>query len=73
MSTSPQADALQDVLRTLAARAPMITAVLVPTLVQGPQAPDAIVAALTTVAQCAAALRLEAVLLVRGGGAAEDR
>lgn len=70
--TSPQADALQDVLRTLAGRAPMITAVLVPTLVQGPQAPDAIVAALTTVAQCAAALRLEAVLLVRGGGAAED-
>ncbi len=70
--TSPQADALQDVLRTLANRAPMIEAVLFPTLVQGKEAPQAIAAALRWVGQAHQALKLELVLLVRGGGAAED-
>jgi len=67
--TSPQAAALRDVLTTLARRAPQVPVVVYPTLVQGADAPAAIVAALA-----AAARREECdvLLLVRGGGSIED-
>ena len=72
--TSLQAAALKDVLSTLARRAPHIPIVIYPTLVQGPDAPAGIIAALQ-----AAAKELEkgksevdVILLVRGGGSIED-
>ncbi|MCX7945866.1 MAG: exodeoxyribonuclease VII large subunit [Hydrogenophilus sp.] len=70
--TSAHADALQDVLRTLAMRAPMISLILIETLVQGAQAPEAIVAAFSQLRRSYRQLALEVVLLVRGGGSAED-
>lgn len=67
--TSTAGAALHDVLTTLARRAPQVRVVVYPSLVQGPEAPAALVAALTT-----AARRREAdvLLLVRGGGSLED-
>jgi len=70
--TSPQADALHDLMKTLSAKAPMILCVLFPALVQGSDAPQSLADALAAVAQNAHRLRLEAVLVIRGGGAAED-
>ncbi len=70
--TSPQADALHDLMKTLSAKAPMILCVLFPALVQGSDAPQSLADALAAVAQNAQRLRLEAVLVIRGGGAAED-
>ena len=67
--TSPQAAALKDVLSTLARRAPHILVVIYPTLVQGPDAPAGIIAALRAAEQEAA---VEVILLVRGGGSIED-
>ncbi len=67
--TSPQAAALKDVLSTLARRAPHIPVVIYPTLVQGPDAPAGIIAALRAAEQEAA---VEVILLVRGGGSIED-
>lgn len=66
--TSKTGAALQDVLKTLNHRYPAVEVVLSHTLVQGIDAPSAIEAALS-------AMSLEAVdvvLVVRGGGAAED-
>ena len=72
--TSLQAAALKDVLSTLSRRAPHIPIVIYSTLVQGPDAPAGIIAALQ-----AAAKELEkgksevdVILLVRGGGSIED-
>lgn len=67
--TSPGAAALRDVLTTLQRRAPHVRVVVYPSLVQGVEAPAALVAALE-----AAGLRREVdtLLLVRGGGALED-
>ena len=67
--TSPQAAALKDVLSTLERRAPHIPVVIYPTLVQGPDAPAGIIAALRAAEQEAA---VEVILLVRGGGSIED-
>ena len=67
--TSPQAAALKDVLSTLARRAPHIPIVIYPTLVQGPDAPTGIIAALKA-AQTEKAV--DVILLVRGGGSIED-
>lgn len=67
--TSPSGAAIHDVLTTLARRAPQVAVVLVPTLVQGPQAPEAIVRAL---AEANAHSGAEAILLCRGGGSLED-
>jgi exodeoxyribonuclease VII large subunit len=67
--TSPQAAALKDVLSTLARRAPHIPIVIYPTLVQGPEAPAGIVAALHAAEQEKA---VDVILLVRGGGSIED-
>ena len=67
--TSPQAAALKDVLSTLARRAPHIPIVIYPTLVQGPDAPSGIIAALKAAAKENA---VDVILLVRGGGSIED-
>ncbi len=67
--TSQQAAALRDVVAAFARRAPHVELIVYPTLVQGAEAPAAIVAALA-----AAARRKECdlLLLVRGGGSLED-
>jgi exodeoxyribonuclease VII large subunit len=67
--TSPQAAALKDVLSTLARRAPHIPIVIYPTLVQGPDAPAGIIAALNAAEKEQA---VDVILLVRGGGSIED-
>ncbi|QWD96871.1 exodeoxyribonuclease VII large subunit [Polynucleobacter sp. MG-6-Vaara-E2] len=67
--TSPQAAALKDVLSTLARRAPHIPIVIYPTLVQGPDAPAGIIAALKVAEKEKA---VDVILLVRGGGSIED-
>jgi exodeoxyribonuclease VII large subunit len=67
--TSPQAAALKDVLSTLARRAPHIPIVIYPTLVQGPDAPAGIIAALKAANKEKA---VDVILLVRGGGSIED-
>ena len=67
--TSPQAAALKDVLSTLARRAPHIPIVIYPTLVQGPDAPPGIIAALKAAEKENA---VDVILLVRGGGSIED-
>lgn len=67
--TSPQAAALRDVIAAFARRAPHIELIVYPTLVQGAEAPAAIVAALDAAyahAQC------DVLLVVRGGGSIED-
>ncbi len=70
--TSPQADALQDVRRTLASRAPMIELFLFPAQVQGTAAPASLLAALQQVIAQHQTLGLELVMIVRGGGSPED-
>jgi len=67
--TSPQAAALKDVLSTLARRAPHIPIVIYPTLVQGPDAPAGIIAALKAAEK---ENTVDIILLVRGGGSIED-
>ena len=67
--TSPQAAALKDVLSTLARRAPHIPIVIYPTLVQGPDAPAGMIAALKSAEKENA---VDVILLVRGGGSIED-
>ncbi len=67
--TSPQAAALKDVLSTLARRAPHIPIVIYPTLVQGPDAPAGIIAALKAAEK---ENIVDVILLVRGGGSIED-
>jgi exodeoxyribonuclease VII large subunit len=67
--TSPQAAALQDVLRVLAARFPAVEVVLAPCLVQGEGAPAQIVAAIR---RLDGARAVDVILVVRGGGALEE-
>ena len=67
--TSATGAALRDVLRISARRYPLCEIVVVPTLVQGADAPEAIAWAL---ARTASLGRLDCVLLVRGGGSRED-
>jgi exodeoxyribonuclease VII large subunit len=67
--TSPQAAALKDVLTVLRRRAPFVEVLLVPTLVQGEEAPAKIIQAL----KVANHYKLgEVILLTRGGGSIED-
>lgn len=71
--TSPDAAALRDILRVLAARWPLVEVIVFPTLVQGADAPQQIVAALTTANQYdATAAPLDLLILTRGGGSIED-
>jgi exodeoxyribonuclease VII large subunit len=67
--TSLQAAALQDVLNVLRRRYPLVQVLLVPTLVQGEQAPAQIVGALQALDAMEA---IDLILLVRGGGSLED-
>lgn len=66
--TSPQAAALQDVIRTVARRMPWVRLSLSPAFVQGGEAPESLIAALRLADRAGA----DAVLLVRGGGSFED-
>ncbi len=67
--TSVAAAALRDVLSTLQRRSPHVRVVIYPSAVQGADAPAALVAALQV---AAARAEVDAILLVRGGGALED-
>ncbi|RMG55351.1 MAG: exodeoxyribonuclease VII large subunit [Bacteroidetes bacterium] len=66
--TSPTGAAIRDVLRTLRRRYDRGQVLVIPTLVQGAGAADAIVQSL----QAAAAAAVDVILLVRGGGSMED-
>jgi len=67
--TSPQAAALRDVIAAFRRRAPHVELIIYPTLVQGAEAPAAIVAALNA---AYARNECELLLIVRGGGSIED-
>lgn len=70
--TSPNAAALQDVLRVLTARFPASEVVLSPTLVQGDGAPPQIVAALARLDGLDGLDGVDVILVVRGGGSLEE-
>jgi len=70
--TSTAGAALHDVLTALARRAPQVEVVVYPSLVQGADAPPALVQAIATANARAARDGLDALLLVRGGGSLED-
>ncbi|MFZ2990632.1 exodeoxyribonuclease VII large subunit, partial [Ideonella sp.] len=67
--TSAQGAALHDVLTTFARRAPYLEIVLYPSLVQGAEAPAALVAAIELANRRA---EVDVLLLCRGGGSLED-
>ena len=67
--TSPAAAALHDVLSSLARRAPHVEVVLYPSAVQGPDAPAALVRALSLASRRA---EVDSIILCRGGGSLED-
>lgn len=71
--TSPAAAAWRDVMTALARRAPHVELVLIPTPVQGAEAPARIVQALAELAlRHRAGSPFDAVILCRGGGSLED-
>jgi exodeoxyribonuclease VII large subunit len=67
--SSPRAAALRDVLVTLERRAPHLTAILYPTLVQGDSAAENIA---RTIAVAGQRQECDLLLIVRGGGSIED-
>jgi exodeoxyribonuclease VII large subunit len=67
--TSLAAAALHDVTSALARRAPHVRVVVYPSLVQGPQAPAALVQALSLASQ---RQEVDLLILCRGGGSLED-
>jgi len=67
--TSTAGAALHDILSTLARRAPQVAVVVYPSLVQGAEAPAALVAAL---GQAAARREVDLLIVARGGGSIED-
>lgn len=67
--TSLGAAALHDVLTALQRRAPQVEVIVYPSLVQGPEAPASLVAALTRAAQ---RNEVDTLILCRGGGSLED-
>lgn len=67
--TSPQAAALHDVLTALARRAPHVSVIVYPTLVQGQLAAEQIAAAIDTASRRA---ECDVLLVCRGGGSIED-
>jgi len=67
--TSPTGAALHDIERVLAERYPLVEVVLSPSLVQGREAPAAIVAALGRLAMVP---DLDVIIVARGGGSIED-
>ncbi len=67
--TSPQAAALRDILTVLKRRAPFVEVVIVPSLVQGDEAPNKLIQALKVANHYQLG---EVILLSRGGGSIED-
>lgn len=67
--TSPTGAALRDIIRIATRRCPSVQLVLVPTLVQGPEAPPSIVRGLQLAALATGA---DVVILGRGGGSLEE-
>lgn len=67
--TSLGAAALHDVLTALQRRAPQVAVIVYPSLVQGPEAPASLVAALARAAQ---RNEVDTLILCRGGGSLED-
>jgi len=67
--TSPQAAALHDILTVLRRRAPFVEVMIVPTLVQGEDAPNKMIQALKVANHYQLG---EVILLSRGGGSMED-
>lgn len=71
--TSPAAAAWRDVMTALARRAPHVEVVLIPTAVQGAEAPAQIVQALAELAFAhRSGLPFDSAILCRGGGSLED-
>jgi len=71
--TSPRASVLRDVLRILRRRFPNVRVMIYPVKVQGEGSAEEIVAALTYFnSRAAANLRVDVVILARGGGSLED-
>jgi exodeoxyribonuclease VII large subunit len=69
--TSPTGAALQDVINVLTRRYPLLEVILAPTPVQGRQAPAGIAAGVRALNQVPSS-PVDAILVVRGGGSAED-
>ncbi len=67
--TSPDGAALHDLVQTFALRNPLVRLIVYPAVVQGPQAPRSILAALRTLEREG---RCQTVIIARGGGSAED-
>jgi len=67
--TSPGAAALHDVLTALARRAPQLRMIVYPSLVQGPEAPTQLAAA---IALASARAEVDVLIVCRGGGSLED-
>jgi exodeoxyribonuclease VII large subunit len=67
--TSPTGAALQDILNTITRRYPVVEVILSPTMVQGEDAPQAIVKALEILNRAA---KPDVVIVARGGGSLED-
>ena len=70
--TSATGAALQDVLKVLRRRYPILPVTVVPVVVQGDEAVPQIVAALQTVQRIKAEPPIDLLLLTRGGGSPED-
>lgn len=66
--TSKTADALFDIISTINKRFPLCTITLFPSLVQGPDAPESLINALTL----ADSQNLDCLIIARGGGSFED-
>jgi exodeoxyribonuclease VII large subunit len=67
--TSPDGAALRDMLRVLRTRYPLVQVILSPTLVQGSEAPAAIVAAIDRLNEHGEA---DVIIVARGGGSIEE-
>ena len=67
--TSPQGAALRDVLTTLTRRAPQVSVVIYPTLVQGDAAPGQIASAIDIASE---RRECDVLIVCRGGGSLED-
>jgi exodeoxyribonuclease VII large subunit len=70
--TSPTGAAIRDILRTLELRWPIGRVLLYPVVVQGDQAAPQIVRALRELNENADHLKIDVILLARGGGSLED-
>lgn len=69
VATSPSGAVWQDIQRVIERRYPLVELILAPTVVQGEQAPDAIVAAINRLLDLP---DLDVIIVGRGGGSIED-